>query len=282
MARDLTWSQGGLLKVEDHGKACLPPIKPDDFWMIVSHDCDLASETNEPDVEVMLASKLDSPDPNHRNLKNPRILDVTLRDDASDVLHLRLTQNSKKQIARQICKATCSQLGQWVLDDAEFSVLKQWLGMRYNRPAFPEKFESHFRRQFKNKTTVKQAFDAVLKEHSTDLLSVYFDLNDARRKELEDGDAYDLRIILVYADSGKVGNKAPERLEKAKNVITNIFHSTFGIDGNNAICLESCRCQSDTQVTLADLRKWDSWHTDAISSKNKEDVGLFTSGGAAP
>jgi hypothetical protein len=104
----------------------------------------------------------------------------------------------------------------FILSCEEKRVLKQWLSVRYGRPAFPNAFEA----RLKDKNLVKK-LSHILSPANLRLVGIFFDLGKERTIDLPPEQPYCLRISIVYDNIG--GPAAREVAEECAAKIQKIF-----------------------------------------------------------
>ena len=221
--------------------------------VLVTHDCDIAND-REPHVEIIVGKRVASADGNFTAAKNPRTLHLPYNTPDDREVVIELEQAQKRTIPKtDFCR--CQRDTDLILSDDNKRILKEWLAIRYGRPAFPNAFENRLDK-LKNKIA-KILGKPSISQH---LIGVFFDLGEDRGKELEEGEDYCLRIILVY-DAQEGGPEARRSAEDAAEKIRQAFHN----HSPNGIILDQCEALADTEFTLADIRKVDRWRLEYLS-----------------
>jgi hypothetical protein len=140
--RDTPWRQGHVLTAEATQALGLShPETPDSTCVVViSHDCDLANHDLqvEPHVEIIIGRHLPEGNGNYFWAKAPRSLHVDgLRDDAPTIVELVATD--KGAVPKEALAAFTPDTS-FSFSGKSLSALRSWLGLRYNRTAFPDPF----------------------------------------------------------------------------------------------------------------------------------------------
>jgi hypothetical protein len=273
LGRDTEWRQGNLLTDEAaHGLKLVEALGSISRVVVISHDCDLPSET-ESFVEVIIGSKVDTSNPMLAKARNPRRLHIQFVAQDGQELHIELQHANRRQVDKVQFAEVGAGESNFALSADEKRSLKQWLAARYGRPAFPNNFESRLRNIIKKKS-VEYHIAKILEAESSNLVAIFFDLGEERNVELSDGEAYFLSISVVY-DATEGGHTARKTAEKVADQLRNLFEQAYGAtDKATEIALESCKAVADTFMTLADLRKVDQWRLEYISLR-EEPVGNF-------
>ncbi len=140
--RNTSWRQGHILTGEAAQALGLThPTSPGATCVVViSHDCDLANDDLhiELDVQVVVGRNVLRGDGNYFWAKAPRTLHVDVEfNDAPHIIELVATTKRlipKSDLAKFVPDAAYSFPGK------SLSALRSWLGIRYNRTAFPDRF----------------------------------------------------------------------------------------------------------------------------------------------
>lgn len=265
LGRDTPWRQGSLIAQADAIAAGLFDEASADLKraLVITHDCDLPND-RELEVEVMVGDVVDKLNKQFARARNVRRLHLAFDTPSGSQQFLDLQITARQSICKSRIAAAKPD-SNWVLSDEEKRALKQWLAARYGRPAFPNAFETHLRKNVSKKETVEDRLGKVLEKVSAHLVGVFFDLGENRAAELTDGTPYDLRITVVY-DASEGGQPARLAAEDVVSEIREIFQSAYGPpDAATEIALESCEAVADLRFPLSDLRKVDQWRAEYIS-----------------
>ena len=269
LGRDTPWRQGSLIAQADAIAAGLFDEASSDLKraLVITHDCDLPND-KEPEVEVMVGDMVDKLNKQFARARNVRRLHLAFDTPSGTQQFLDLQITARQSICKSLI-ASAKPDSSWLLSDEEKRALKQWLAARYGRPAFPNAFETHLRKNVSKKETVEDRLGKVLEKVSTHLVGVFFDLGENRAAELTDGTPYDLRITVVY-DASEGGQPARLAAEEVVSQIRDIFHGAYGGPGSaTEIALESCEAVADTFFPISDLRKVDQWRAEYISLRQE-------------
>lgn len=265
LGRDTPWRQGSVIAQADAIAAGLFDEASADLKraLVITHDCDLPND-KEPEVEVMVGDVVDKLNKQFARARNVRRLHLAFDTPSGTQQFLDLQITARQSISKSLIAGASPDSG-WVLSDEEKRALKQWLAARYGRPAFPNAFETHLRKNVSKKETVEDRLGKALEKVSAHLVGVFFDLGENRAAELTDGTPYDLRITVVY-DASAGGQPARLAAEEVVSEIREVFQSAYGPpDAATEIALESCEAVADLRFPLSDLRKVDQWRAEYIS-----------------
>jgi hypothetical protein len=269
LGRDTPWRQGSVIAQADAIAAGLFDETASSLKraLVITHDCDLTND-REFEVEVMVGDVVDKLNKQFARARNVRRLHLAFDTPSGNQQFIDLQITAKQSISKSLI-AVSKPDGGWVLSDEEKRSLKQWLAARYGRPAFPNAFETHLRKNVSKKETVEDRLGKVLEKVSAHLVGVFFDLGENRAAELTDGTPYDLRITVVY-DASEGGQPARLAAEEVVSQIRDIFHGAYGGPGSaTEIALESCEAVADTFFPISDLRKVDQWRAEYISLRQE-------------
>jgi hypothetical protein len=265
LGRETPWRQGSVIAQADAIAAGLFDETSSSLKraLVITHDCDLTND-RELEVEVMIGDVVDKLNKQFARARNVRRLHLAFDTPSGNQQFIDLQITAKQSISKSLIAGSKPD-GGWILSDEEKRSLKQWLAARYGRPAFPNAFETHLRKNVSKKETVEDRLGKVLEKVSAHLVGVFFDLGENRAAELTDGSPYDLRIAVVY-DASEGGQPARLAAEEVVSEIREIFQSAYGPpEAATEIALESCEAVADLRFPLSDLRKVDQWRAEYIS-----------------
>lgn len=211
------------------------------FSVVLTQDCDIVQpSSNEPFVEFIVGKQITIENGNYLYNRNPRILQIKEGECCFEFsVHNRFFIKKEDHDKIDIEKHKIS------LSPDNKRLLRSWMGRRYTRAAFPDKFNER----------AKKAFQIANKEISKNVNCVYFEVEDREIDSLDE--PYDLNIIVVV-DSG-----IPE--EEKRN-IQDAYENAFDVDG-----IKACsRVLTKDEVTLADLEKFQRWDKDCVSLSKKQ------------
>lgn len=235
----LQWRQGSVLTPHDFSE--FPEIAPlsldeHDLLIVASQSCDAVcpSLDDEPDVDVIVARRIESVDGSNTFGKNPRKYDFEWSGSA-----YRCLMREKLSLKRIACqdKAPSSQLPLDVVED-----IARWLARRYDRSAFPDAFNER-------RKGMKEKMRKGAKKGVTFLSGIYIALSP-RDRELSEGESY--AAILLFTVPVDVANDR-DRLESAVSAATAIqsaLRACPGIDLPDDVV----DVRSEADVSLAERR----------------------------
>jgi hypothetical protein len=265
--RNTPWRQGNLLTIEAIQALGLShPESPESTCVVViSHDCDLANDALqiEPSVEVIVGRHLPKGNGNYFWAKAPRTLHVdVLQNDAAAVIELVATTKRlipKKALAVFLPDTTYSFPGK------SLSALRSWLGVRYNRAAFPDTFVNRLSQSKVDKRLVK-----IIEPVDNLLSAVYFDVDGGKEIDHSDGSLYELKIVLVYPP-GDDPEQAADEVEKLETAITDLFeekHFDQATSKWNGITLKACMSISEDDLAVSKARLLTQWRLEYMTLKS--------------
>lgn len=268
--RDTPWRQGHLLTPEAAQALGLShPESPDSTCVVViSHDCDLANDALhiEPDVEVIIGRRVPKGDGNYFWAKAPRTLHI-------DALHgggfavIELVATTKRTIPKQTLAAFTPDTA-YALPGKSLSALRAWLGVRYNRAAFPDPFVNRLS-EFK----VDKRLAKIIEPVGNLLSAVYFDVDGGNEIDRSDGSPYNLKIVLAYPP-GDDPEQAAEDVEKIETTIRAIFEDRHFDQGSgqwNGIALKQCMSISEDDLPVSRARLLTQWRLEYMTIKADDD-----------
>jgi hypothetical protein len=274
--RQIPWRQGHIVTIETVSALnLLPEVDSLDSTvvLIISHDCDIASEPGiEPFVEAIAGKKIMGANGNFTNGKNPRRLHLALTDSGASIW-IELVANARMVIpkAHLVNHRPCPKTS---LSPANRNRLQAWLAARYRRSAFPDNFDLQL-----NTAGVYDRLTKILKPLDDHIIAVFFDVDEgAEREHADEGDPFTLTIDLLYStENDPVAAEAAAT--KACNEITQVFRERC-FDSNtqswSSVELLGCSAISDQALTYADSLKLKRWNADYISLRAEPSKPMIT------
>ncbi len=268
--RDTPWRQGHVLSLAAvQALGMLHPESPDFTCVVViSHDCDLANDSLqiEPDIEVIVGRHLPKGDGNYFWAKAPRTLHVdVLQNDTATIVEVVAT--AKRFIPKQAL-AAFSPDATYSFPGKSLSALRSWLGVRYNRAAFPDPFVDRL-----SQSKVDKRLAKVIEPVGNLLSAVYFDVDGGKEIDHSDGSPYDLKIVLAYPPSDDPEQTADE-VEKIEAAIEDFFsqkHFNQATGKWNGIALKACMSISEDDLTVSKARVLTQWRLEYMTLKADEE-----------
>lgn len=268
--RDTPWRQGHLLTADAALALGLShPESPDSTCVVViSHDCDLANDAMEiePDVEVIVGRRVQKGDGNYFWAKAPRTLHINALHSGDEAV-IELVATAKRNISKQTLSSFTPETT-YTLPGKSLSALRSWLGVRYNRTAFPDTFVNRLS-QFK----VDKRLAKIIEPVGNLLSAVYFDVDGGKEIDHSDDSPHELTIVLAYP-AGDDPEQAANDVEKIEAAITNLFeekHFDQGAGKWNGIALKQCISISEDDLPVSKARLLTQWRLEYMTIKADED-----------
>lgn len=276
--RNTKLQQGCVLTDKDaYRLGLIDSPNPDNYIVVISHDCDLVSNAEEF-VEFILGT-ITEPNSAFMSARHPRCLHLKFSTLNGEPTYLELKHANKYQIKKSDLEKLQEMEQALILAKEEKQILKIWLAARYGRPAFPDAFEERLRKEIKRQRVEKRIAKILESESASRyLVGLFFDLGKERFVELNSDQPYFLSISIVYdaIEGGKVAREAAERIAVALGIL---FQEAYGpVDSATEIVLENCSAVADTFMSLADLRKVDQWRLEYISLRENPHGALLAVG----
>lgn len=191
------WRQGSIVKIEDC-QALEMEIPEGGRLIVISQSCDIthAHIAEEPCVEVITATLIDKQEGNFTHNKNPRKLHLILQTGDGEKC-LQLLQLDKNRLQRTVLENLSPDTSVY-FENREKNVMARWLAARYQRPAFPNGFNSAIggvRRAKKRKE--RQAAKRI-----SPIVSGIF-LQVLPFRDLRDGETYKVNMLALVPASKK-------------------------------------------------------------------------------
>ncbi len=268
--RDTPWRQGHVLTADAIQALGLShPETPDSTCVVViSHDCDLANDALqiEPDVEIIVGRHLPKGDGNYFWAKAPRTLHIdVLQNDIAAVVELVAT--AKRFIPKQAL-AAFSPDAAYSFPGKSLSALRSWLGIRYNRAAFPDPFVDRL-----SQSKVDKRLAKIIEPVGNLLSAVYFDVDGGQEIDHSDGSPYELKIVLAYPP-GDDPEQAADEVEKLEADIQDLFskkHFDQATGKWNGVALKQCMSISEDDLRVSRARLLTQWRLEYMTLKADEE-----------
>ena len=143
-----------------------------------------------------------------------------------------------------------------VIEPDELATYIFWLSTRVRRRVFPNTFDTRLGNE--SHKLIRKAL-APVDEHVDDLL---YSLSSQR--ELEDGIAYTLRVVLLVRSTSLVNRDTREALETSKDIISEILSNKKGI------VLDAIEIASDKGMSVATYHTYDRWGFEDLTLENSK------------
>ncbi|MES1980971.1 MAG: hypothetical protein V4443_00715 [Pseudomonadota bacterium] len=268
--RDTLWRQGHILTREAAQALglCHPTAPESTCVVVISHDCDLANDELhvEADVEVIVGRNITLGDGNYFWAKAPRTLHVDVQQNgASRVIELVAT--AKRSIPKNVLASYLPDIT-YSFPGKSLSALRSWLGFRYNRTAFPDRFVDRLCQAKVDKRLAK-----IIQPVGNLLSAVYFDVDGGKEIDRSDGCPYDLKIVLAYPP-GEDPEQTANKVEQLEAAIDELFTEKFydrATEKWNGIVLKMCMAISEDDLTVSQARLLTQWRLEYMTLKADED-----------
>jgi hypothetical protein len=225
------WRQGSVLPESlvadvrwlDEG-AELPA---DAVLVVTSQDCDLLHDSikDEPIIEVVAASRVETVDPNNYYAKNPRRLDINLTNGDGSTESIRLEMRWKGALDRR--RLVGNSAPAVAVVGNELRSLSRWLARRSERPALPDEFNQ--RLQAKNGT--KRLRQLLGKAKNGQPLGLFVALGDQLDHEFSASTSYKTPLIVVLEGELRAGDPAWDEFEsEVFEPLVKFFNGISGIE----------------------------------------------------
>lgn len=264
------WRQGHVLAVDAiQALGLVHPETPDSTCVVViGHDCDLANDALqvEPEVEVIVGRILPKGNGNYFWAKAPRTLHVDVLQNGTATV-VELTATAKRLIPKQALAAFLPD-ATYSFPGKSLSALRSWLGVRYNRAAFPDAFVDRL-----SQSKVDKSLAKIIEPVGNLLSAVYFDVDDGKEIDRSDGSPYNLKIVLAYP-AGDDPEQTADEAEKLEEAIANLFakkHFDQASGKWHGIALKACMCISEDDLTVSKARLLTQWRLEYMTLKADEE-----------
>lgn len=253
------FKQGSIIKVNDLNSNDQSKLEGEEYAFVISHDCDITAEwEKEPEIEVLKVQILDEgeQDPNLVYGKSPREIDLPVLINGNQK-YLKLSQLTKTKISKQYNPHVVSD-DSLVITDKGIKLLRSWLSSRYKRHSFPESLAN---RLSKLQSKIESRCKSQTKANG--IIALFINV-DPSEQELEDGDPYEIDIVIVY--ESETGG-AEDNACALEQVISNCLEQTIKQIPDNIIGAVSVR--SDSEFTFQDMRSYVEWRFEHLSFRGE-------------
>ncbi len=266
--RGVPWRQGHFITAEDavELKLIVSENSGRNIPIIISHDCDIAKIPDiEPQVEIIVGTRIAAVDGNYTHSKNPRKLHLSVRDRDGD-FGLQLLATGKRSVSKQQL-VSYEPYTAITLLPKELLVLQRWLAARYHRSAFPDEFDRRLHEYDLHIKLVK-----ILKPLGHHVIAAFFDIDEGNNIERKGpNDTYALRIYLLYSTESDP-QTAESAAQSAADSIAEAFRSNYFDFSKNVwqqIELIDCMAISDQVMTYAMALQLKKWNIDHLSFRTE-------------
>jgi hypothetical protein len=194
--------------------------------------------------------------------KSPRTLHVPIWRDGNEVFVELVATN--KRLIRKSDLASELPAPEWQLSPSNLSVLRTWLGVRYNRGSFPDNFVA----RMKSKLDIEARMVKILKDH-LEITAVYLNLDNGENIERPPEDVYELSILLAYNPNPEP-EEAGDAADAAAAAIDKIFNERCRDKKSGAwqfIKLVACIPLSEDDFNISKQRLLREWKLEHVSLK---------------
>jgi len=261
---NIGWQQGAIIAVSEIKPFIQSSISDiitpcdEDVFIITSQDCDVLNDEKEPLIEMVLATITKEPqDTGLMHGRSVRELYLPCSNGSNNCYHMNINErvwvNAKVKEALQPNDNLSLELT---------DRLSGWLSFRYRREAFPDDFNDKLKKAIE---TLRKKLSKLENEH---LIAIYLDLQPD--KDLEQGESYDVDMLVVIAD-GTCDTTLARYKEIFNSFITKAQKDaevTFNPHIGESVVIH------ESEVTIADIRRLKKWHLEDISSRTQ---GAFSS-----
>ena len=207
-------------------------------------DCINPSFDKEPSFEVLPLearnTKKGKPDPNYENGKNPR--EIHFYTQVEEIEQCVVANVSKiKLLPRK--NHTSYKFASIEISPAALDDILTWRAARYLRPAFPDDFENEF-------APLKERFSNYLTADEIDSLVNSILINISPLSELEEGDQYELHLLLLVHPRILGITGEAKRLDVLAKNLSNLLAESDRFDA------PTCKVASLDEISLFQARDY--------------------------
>lgn len=250
------WRQGSIVKVKDHvrfGDVVLND--PECRMIVISQSCDIINQSNdEPEIEIIVAQKINALDGNFTYNKNPRKLDLEIVCSyLQEKPAFRLKQTEKYAIEKTLFNQLTPDQDCFI-EESQIHSMARWLASRYQRPAFPSVFNERLVEATKR---ADRKLDKAAKKISPFISGIF--VNILPFSEISDDDIYSVNVLALIPE-GKGIKVDEDAIKDPVEAIINIMKAA-GYEVIYKICFEN-------EVPYSIMRDYKPWSFDHISLCN--------------
>ncbi len=252
----LGWRQGSIIEASAVKHEVLTVHAKADAFLVLNQTCDLVNECweKEPVAELLPLVRIDNADAALLNGRNPRKIHFEIIVDGVACQVEAFAPGIVTYERKLLLEAEPSP--RWNMDTAELKSLLAWRAARYLRTAFPDAFESRLEPIFKRfKKQIERVHEHVLSLH----------IRVDPFEQLNDGDPYELDLLLVIRRSSHDDKKTRDELITTAEKLEKLINSAGGF-----VCT-SCKVRSPHEVTLEEIDGYLRWERHDYLSFGEDD-----------
>ena len=244
------WRQGVLLPTDFEGLQLetlnvQKPVSAEDLLIIISQDCDLVhpSFEEEPFVEILVARRIDEArsDANKFHGKHPRRLQFDY-ERSGLITRYEAWIVEKLNLDRRVLTAGLTNYVS--VDPALLTVLRIWLGKRYNRSAFPSAFNDRV-------VAAQVKLTERLKKKGQLITAVLIDIDTMQELPVEQSYTISLYLLMRSVDYG-----TEDARREALAVLASAEEAFLKCNG---IEIENAQLITEEDLTVSTMRHLKSW-----------------------
>ena len=169
----------------------------DEIFIAITHDCSVVRPCllSEPFLEYLSIKRIDDANGLFTNARNIRKLHLELKKNGEPVWY-EASMASRGFVCRDSLESDCPDADYHIEADS-LNVMKRWLANRYVAQTFPDRFNELVN------GLVKSSKSPLIKAFSDDTgrccHSVFISLSPDDR-DIEDGESYDVTLVLLFRD----------------------------------------------------------------------------------
>lgn len=268
--RDTPWRQGAVLRHEDAIRlGLLHEQSPQDVRVVVvSHDCDLANDNLEvePDLEVIVGRVVATANGTYTHAKSPRTLHWEISTHNA-VMTIELVATAKRRV-RKTDLAQSAPDPAYLVTPAQLQVLRYWLGIRYNRAAFPDSFDQRLK-----DTKITEKLTRLMDRSGHQISGIYFDVDAGNTHDRSDGSPYELGIVLTYP-AGEEPMVAMDAADATALQVEALFTKAC-LNARTQVWrdirLKACIAIAEDDITVAKAKQMTLWRIEHLSLRDGDD-----------
>ena len=189
---DNNWRQGSIIKNDEFPTSIAGRLEGDELILAVTtQSCDLVhgSLEDEPVAECIACHFTGKENGNYAFAKNPRRLHISISDSDGSEQPVEILAHRLHRFPREELAAISPSQDQY-LSEKNRKTLVRWLASRYDRPAFPDKFNDRLK-------DVKEKLKKRAVQMSEAVTGLHIEINPM--EEIPEGAEYHVNLLALVS-----------------------------------------------------------------------------------
>jgi hypothetical protein len=241
------WQQGSLFSIESTHKLLGAAYPGGGARLILAtHDCDILHKGgHEPNIDAFVATPIERVSALDTKARNARRLHIPIYIDGAPRDH-EIRFWSRTVLQRECLKSHAPAEDAFL--GTNLPILREWLGKRYDRAAWPDAFNERLKRQ-----GTDRKIRTILAPSEHCFRDIFLAVEPETDELAEDAAPYVVRVAMVITDANAGRTDIVEEAQRCAAALTDALRACPGID------VEAVETITDTDLTLADLDTYRLW-----------------------